>query len=245
MEKSTPFLDFHTHIRQSTNECLLENEFQHKGTFSVYSLGLNEVQTLQEKPYSSPFGPCSVGLHPWEVNEVTYKNDLDRIENVINNEKVIFIGECGLDKWKGGNFALQKEVYLAHIRMANKVNKPLILHCVKAFDELISLNKVERPHVPQIIHGFNKSPDLAKQLINKGFFLSFGQAIKCENGSNHAAESLIICFESNLPFFLETDQAMLSIEDIYEQAANILKISKEALKDVIFANWKKIGVNHE
>jgi TatD DNase family protein len=141
-----------------------------------------------------------------------------------------------LDKLKGAPLADQINIFEQQIALAKQLNKPMIIHCVKAFAELIEIKKRLKVKIPMIIHGFNKKEALGKQLIDNGFFLSFGSAL-LQAGAG--AASLI---QSDLPFFLETDEAPISIVEIYETAANLKKCTVDELKACIFANWKKLNL---
>jgi TatD DNase family protein len=87
-----------------------------------------------------------------------------------------------------------------------------------------------------IIHGFNKNEQLGKQLLDKGFLLSFGIAALKENSG---AAKLI---QSTNNFFLETDDADVSIEEIYQAAAILKKCTVDELKARIFADWNKLNL---
>ena len=138
---------------------------------------------------------------------------------------VLAIGECGLDKLCHTDCDLQVNVFKQQIGLANKLDKPLIVHCVRAFDELIKIIDGQPPSVPVVVHGFNKKGSIAEALIGRGIYLSFGAAI-LKNGSP-AADAL-----KQMPAdrcFLETDNAEVPIYDIYRAAASIRQISEEAV----------------
>lgn len=231
-----PYLDIHTH--KSDYPTSMDKGSQ--GKLGIYSLSLAELRA-----YITPKSPLAIGLHPWEIDEKNLDEDLKLVSQLAKNPQTWLIGECGLDKLKGAPISVQLNVYEQHVLLANEVKKPLIIHCVKAYDELISVHKRLKLESFAIIHGFNKGPALATQLLKSGFLLCFGAALTFNNGQSAAAESLKFCKENHYPFFLETDISDLNIETIYNQAANVLKISEDALKDVIFANWKKVGIYHE
>jgi TatD DNase family protein len=126
----------------------------------------------------------------------------------------------------------QIELFQKQIQLAETLQKPLIIHCVKAYHLLLQLPS---PKVPAILHGFNKGPKLAQQLLEKGYFLSFGKALLHPHSS--AAQTLATL---SGPFFLETDDAPDTIESIYHAAASLRKLSVDELKACIFANWKSV-----
>lgn len=149
----------------------------------------------------------SIGLHPWHV-DANWQEKIEAVRSMAQQQNVWAIGECGLDKVRGGDFQLQKEAFRAQLEIARKVGKPVIVHCVKAFDELLSMtdkgNKI-------VVHGFRGKPQQAKQIMAKGMLLSFGQL--------YNVETLKFVYATNLPFFLETDDLRLSVHQIYDQVA--------------------------
>ena len=68
-----------------------------------------------------------------------YEESYHRLEEAISNEKVIMIGECGLDKVWGPTLDIQEASFRRHIELSEKHQKPLIIHCVKAYNEIIAI----------------------------------------------------------------------------------------------------------
>ena len=215
------FLDLHTHKAAKQN-----------GVQSIQSLSLTSDIFLA-MPKTKPI---SIGLHPWYATVENLELQMKYLEVLANQPNVKLIGECGLDKLKGTQIEQQIIILEAQIKLAEKLKKPLILHCVKAFAELIEIKERLKVTVPMIIHGFNKNEELGKQLIAKGFLLSFGAASLKENSG---ASKLIKQYDD---FFLETDDSETSIEEIYQGAANLKKCSVDEMKAIIFANWKKLNL---
>lgn len=195
------FLDIHTH-KTATQA----------GVTSIQSLSLTDDIFLA-MPKTKPI---SVGLHPWFAKIDHLQLQMKYLTVVANQPNVKQIGECGLDRLRGENLGNQTIILEKQIELAEKINKPLILHCVKCFSELIAIKDRLKVKVPMIIHGFNKNEKLGQQLLDKGFLLSFGLAALKESSG---AAKLI---QSTDNFFLETDDADISIAEIY-QAAAILK----------------------
>lgn len=176
----------------------------------------------------------SVGLHPWYATMSNLEADYLRLEEIAQSTAVKLIGECGLDRLRGESLENQLIILKRQLNLAEALSKPVILHCVKYFDELMAVQAAMKLKVPLIIHGFNKHQELGRQLLSKGFNLSFGRAL-LNPGSGAAA--LLPALDL---FFLETDDADVDIQEIYQAAANLKKCTVEELKALIFANWKKI-----
>lgn len=213
------FLDIHTHKSAQT-----------KGVISIQSLSLTSDIFLA-MPKTKPI---SIGLHPWYATMDKLETQLKYLTVLAKQTNVKMIGECGLDKLKGESLENQILILEQQIIIAEMLNKPVILHCVKSFAELMEIKDRLKVKVPMIIHGFNKNEEMGQQLMAKGFLLSFGSAIL--NPESGAAKLIA----NTDHFFLETDDAEISIEEIYETAAKLKKCSVEALKARIFADWKKL-----
>ena len=155
----------------------------------------------------------SYGIHPWYIEEDTEKQ-LTILKDVVNHPEVVAIGEAGLDKKAAAPMETQQSVFLSQAQLAEEIGKPLIIHCVKAWQELIVCRKKIRPQMPWIIHGFRGKEKLAAQLIHAGFILSFGLRFHPEAAKTAWPDNLL----------LETDEAAVDIRLIYQQMAKTLSI---------------------
>ena len=87
--------------------------------------------------------------------------------------QVLAMGEAGLDKLADASLSLQREVFEYQARLAEETDKPLVIHLVKAVDELLKLKQKIRPVKPWIIHGFRGKAVLAEEYLHMVFtFLS-------------------------------------------------------------------------
>lgn len=177
----------------------------------------------------------SYGIHPWKI-EGDKTDLLMRINRVARNRRCIAVGECGLDKNCETDFKLQEEIFLEHVILANEIDKPLIIHCVKAFNELTACLRKAKNKVPVLIHGFNNNLNIAQTLLKEGYLLSFGKALL--SPESNAAEAIKHCGRNN--FFLETDDADISIKYIYKKAAEILSVDQEILQQQLKSNYYRI-----
>lgn len=160
----------------------------------------------------------ALGLHPWFISAATWKKDFELLVQHIN-PLTVAIGECGMDKVCDTPLELQEQVFCEHMHLANELGKPLIIHCVRAYNEVLAILKSQHNKVPVIFHGFNKGKELALQILQNGYYISFGADL--------AKDKLHETF-STLPLdrvFLETDdQHAVSIETIYNIAATIKNV---------------------
>lgn len=184
--------------------------------------------------YPDTFAPrpgeyYSVGIHPWHVSS-DMQDQLSRLAGQLRHPQVVAIGEAGLDKHASAPLALQQTLFTLQARLAEETGKPLIIHLVKALDELLALRRTLRPTVPWIIHGFRGKPQQAETLLHHGFSLSFGE---------HLNESSLRLVPSDR-LFLETDESLLPIEEILCRAALLRGVSEEELRDTIQSNMKRL-----
>lgn len=186
---------------------------------------------------SIPFS--SVGIHPWYIKEETLAQELALLEEFIKLPQVAAVGECGLDKRIAVPFDLQQQVFEAQLHVAQQIQKPVIIHCVAAFQELISIVSAQQITVPIIIHGFSKNEQLAKQLLQQGYYLSFGKYLFQQ------PELAVVL--ANMPqnrFFLETDAMDRSIQEVYAKAAECKKMSIDQIKSSLNCTFAAVFKSH-
>ncbi len=170
--------------------------------------------------------PLSIGIHPWHTDEGDTAQACCDLIPWLKQPQVWLVGEAGIDLLRGGNIELQMEVFETQARLAAEAKKPLIIHCVKAFDEVIRLHKTRFPHELWIIHGFRGKPEQARQLLREGFFLSFGE--------HYNDEALCLCPPDRL--MMESDESNLSIDTLYARAAILRGMEAEELKEQVNRN---------
>ena len=129
---------------------------------------------------------------------------------------------------------LQKVVFKEQMAMAEEHGLPLVIHCVKASNELVQLKRQTHPDQPWIIHGFRGKEALAKEFIQHGFYLSFGACYQEEALRSVPVERL----------FIETDESELSIEDIYLRVAQSRGMDLKELTESIKKNVERVFFKH-
>ena len=177
----------------------------------------------------------SIGIHPWYIVENRVESDLQFMEQKLQLPECWALGECGLDKRIDIPMTLQTEVFERQIALAEKYRKPLVLHLVAAYQELIAIHKKRPIKVPVILHGFSKNEQTAKSLLDCGFYLSFGKYLLRN-------PELAAVFQSvpNDRFFLETDTLEETVMDVYDKASQIKALSLTELKKQVASNWSKV-----
>ncbi|MEY3385367.1 MAG: hypothetical protein RIR53_178 [Bacteroidota bacterium] len=202
------YIDAHSHRRASDPDVT-----------SVVSIRINAETEVFETD-----GICTVGLHPWDVT-ADWRDVVDMVEDLLEEELVVGIGECGLDRASGSPWTHQVDAFEYISELAERTSRPLIIHCVKAHDELLRVHKFINPSQPWILHGFVKGAELAKQCLDAGMYLSFGPAVLRESPA--LVEALRLCPTDR--FLLETDNEEIPISDVYASAAAVRGLSIEEL----------------
>ena len=178
------------------------------------------IQNLQRdfQQYNSLFY-YSAGIHPRFINEQTIDEDYILLKKSLLSDHFLAIGECGLDRLSDTPFHTQEKIFARQIQIANELAKPLLIHCVRAHREVIQLLNDHRVNVPVIFHGFNNKYDFAKQILDQGYYLSFGKSI-----TNPIVQQTFLKLPAD-KLFMETDAGPLDIETIYQHASQLRQIS--------------------
>jgi len=213
------FVDIHTHKKPDSG-------------ISIINIFPEDAAKIENKK------KYSAGIHPQEVSHADITQYLKITEELALLKNVVAIGETGLDK-RYPEFELQKEVFLSQIKIAEKHKKPVIVHCVRAYSDLSEILKKHKPKVPFIIHRYSGNKTIAGELLKFGCFLSFGHELFNE-------KSKPVNVIKAIPpekLFLETDDYNINIEDIYKKAAELIKINKNDLKNILYNNYVAVFRN--
>ena len=207
-----------------------------------FSNQLDVVELVNQYPqeFDAAIPYYSIGIHPLYIDENRLESDFQILEQKLELPECLALGECGLDKRAETSFEVQQSVFERQLAFAEKHRKPVVIHCVAAFQELIEIKKKLKISVPMIIHGFSKKVELAKQLIDNGFYVSFGKNLL----RNPELESV---FKSipNDRFFLETDTIEEGIEDVYALAAKYKEIELSELQEIVNNNYNTVFKNQQ
>ncbi len=210
-------IDFHTH--------------QIKEPENTQILNILAQDLLPEEP------AClfSTGLHPWHIGKVDPEQCFQAINRAAQQKNMLAIGECGLDRSIVANFALQERCFEQQIKIAENHHKPLIIHCVRAYSDLLKFKKASNSGLPWIIHGYYGNLGTTLSLMKHKFYFSVGEQLLNDKSKISVLRSIPIN-----RLFLETDESKLSIATIYTMASQILEIDEKELIQVIASNFKTI-----
>ena len=213
-----PYINIHTH-----------NHIDNKEIISIQNIDIDNIDNVDVSHF------YSIGIHPWNICQQSLSK-LSHILRFSDSQFLKAIGECGLDRTgngsgKMGDFEIQKEIFIKQIELSEQYYKPLIIHAVRTYPDIISVRKETKARQPWIIHGFQGNEQSAKQLLkHSGIYLSLGEVLfKNENRAKRLLE--IIPSER---LFLETDVAERNIIDVYERAFFLSSIEIEKLRSIFF-----------
>ena len=200
---------------------------------SVFSIVNVFLSDYPEVPAKTPF---SIGLHPWHLGLESDAGTRSKLQKATSLPNVMAIGESGLDKAIKASPELQEERFRIHIDISEEHKKPLIIHCVKAFNEIMSLKTKLKPSSPWIIHGYQGSEQLTRDLIRDGFYVSVNERIMKYPERN---KSMLQEVPVNR-LFLETDEYETHISGLYGFVAECYGMELQNLKDTVMENFNSV-----
>jgi len=224
MMSAVPYINVHTH-----------NTYSKENTVAIVNMSYADTPNNLGSDLL-----YSIGLHPWDIAKVELFNLSEELAQQAVNLNAIAIGEIGLDKFIDTDFKKQEDIFKSQLNVAKQLQKPVIIHCVRAFSDLIRIKKTNDTHTPWIIHGYRKNDEIAKSLLKTGCYLSFGKALL----NNKKLQNIF----QNIPddkFFLETDNSDITIEDIYLKAAILKNNSVDDIKTQIVKNYNTCFKDYE
>lgn len=206
------YFDSHAHYDDKCFENDLDDVLSNclkEGVTKVVDVGYNEETSLKTIMLSQKYDwiYATVGHHPEEINE---KTSLEYIYNLSKKDKVVAIGEIGLDYHWDNDRELQKKYFMEQINIANELGLPIIIHNREAdMDVLNILKKEMKPKVDVVFHCFSSSAEVAKEVLRNGWYISLSGTVTFKNARNLHQ----VAYDTPLErLFIETDCPYLSPE---------------------------------
>lgn len=250
------FFDSHAHYndeRFDEDRDKLIKEIYSEGVTQIVNAGysLQSSKKAIEIAENYDFVYATSGISPNDIDDFK-KQDLEEIEKLARNKKVIAIGEIGLDyHWNTENKELQKEVFISQIEIANKLNLPIVIHTREAiFDTLDILKNQIKCTKKGVFHCCPLNIDLVREGLKLGFYISFAGPITFKNSKNANEIIKMVPIERIL---IETDSPYLSPEPLRgtrndsrnvkymaQKIADVKEITLDKVAEVTFNNAKNI-----
>lgn len=171
----------------------------------------------------------SVGIHPWRTLSNYSFDIVERIAPLATA-----IGECGFDTIKGASMINQRFLFSQHIYLSQRLSKPLIIHCVRAYGELFNNIRQYCQSVPWLIHGCYASPEWIRSVLRYNVYFSLGPT----QLSLPKAQQILETIPLNR-LFLETDDSQFDIIQVYSQVAHLLNVSSESFQEQLYQNFQR------
>ncbi|MBN2665608.1 MAG: TatD family hydrolase [Bacteroidales bacterium] len=214
------YIDIHTHDSRLV-----------PGVFAVENIMAHENRDPTE--ISAPV--FTAGIHPWYLDGKNSGALLAYIRRIASSSNLIAFGEAGFDKLRGPSLEIQLAVFSEQVKISGEFGKPLVIHCVKAWNELQEAHRDLKPEPPWLVHGFRGKKDLALQLIKRGMYISFWFDFVIRPESSGLLKSL-----PPERIFLETDGADTDIREIYAKVSADFGLSVDKLKEQISSNYREL-----
>lgn len=173
----------------------------------------------------------SAGIHPWQLTEENAPQLRTELLLTAAHPHIVMIGEAGFDRLKGPDTKLQYSLFLFQASIARETKKPMVIHCVRGWEELRRAHSEVNPERPWVIHGFRGNAKLAASLSGDGFWFSLGA-----QGVNREILKVI----SHDRILLETDDTGGSIADVYRLFAMTAGYDEEKAVSLIKVNFNSL-----
>lgn len=210
----TPFVNMHSH------------SLTYNSGITVLTLDLSPDIILPKQKH------IAIGLHPHNSNKFDPEQLYIMLEPYIPS--IDAIGEIGLDRHIPIPIITQEKIFCAQLNFAYKHNLPVIIHCVKAYADMLRIIKNFK-RLTYIFHGFYANGKILDALLKYNSYFSVGlREISRIDGKNRLLQ---IPLDRLL---LETDDSLHKIEDVYYSASQILGVDIDYLKSTIYNNFKNI-----
>jgi len=232
----------------------LFDEMKHAGIETAIIPGVSpehwDKQIAVARQFSCPY---ALGIHPWycQSDSITLFNDLKgTISRCSHDENLVAIGECGLDKLRKSNWQAQLVQFERQLELAKELELPIILHVVKAHNEMLTLLKHYGLPKGGVIHGFYGGVELANEYIRLGYKLGIGglilnnRAVKLKKCiASISLNSILI--ETDSPSMApansaETRNTPLVLHSIVKEIANLQKKTSVLISEHAFLNTMQL-----
>ena len=208
------YIDFHTHSQGGGGD----------------TVAVRNLMAGDEVPSDFPANTLfSAGIHPWQLTDDNLENLQTELLLTAAHPHVVMIGEAGFDRLRGAQGEVQYRAFLFQANIAGEMGKPVVIHCVRGWDELRRAHREVKPGRPRIIHGFRGSGSLAASLAEEGFWFSLG-------AKGLTTEVLQSVYHEKL--LLETDESGQSIAEVYRLFEAAAGYDEQRAESLVRNNFK-------
>ncbi|MBM7559436.1 TatD family hydrolase [Marinitoga litoralis] len=247
------FVDTHCHLNLIDKKDEIIASFEKNNIEYVIEIGINVENSFKNVELSNEYEKiyCSVGIHPTDSKELTNK-DFDTINVLAKNDKVVAIGEIGLDYyWKNVSKEEQCKSFINQLNIAKENELPVVLHIREAYED--AFNVLINEGIPDklgVVHCFSSDWNTAKKFLNLGFYIGIDGPITFKNNKTLIEVVKNTPIEYILP---ETDSPFLTpvpyrgkknnptyVKYIIEKIAEIKNMNIEDTSRILLENSKRL-----
>ena len=211
------------------------------------TIGTDEVSSRQAVEMAGQYEDmwATVGIHP---TSVSVDSDVSFIRTIISHQKVVAVGECGLDRFhEPFDSTLQEKIFHEHLSIAIECGKPLVLHCRKAYDEMAKILK-QTPTISGVMHFFAGTVEHARTFLDMGLYLSFAGPVTFTDEYDRVIEQTPLerlLIETDAPFAAPAPYRGRRNEPAYvvevaKKIAAVKKVELERVAEQTTANAKAL-----
>ena len=210
------YIDFHTHKAVSGDDVIT----------------IMNLMAGEEVPSVFPGNTLySAGIHPWQLTAENLARLKAELLLTAAHPHVVLIGEAGFDRLRGSSSEVQYQAFIYQAEIATEMEKPMVIHCVRGWEELRRAYRQMKPARPWVIHGFRGNGKLAASLADDGFWFSLGmEGITYE----------ILGAVSNDRILLETDTSERPVAEVYRCFAEVAGCDDDEAVRIIKGNFNNL-----
>ena len=250
------FFDSHSHYNDEKfdedREQILEEIYKAGVTKVIvagYDINSSKKAVDLSKKYKYIYAICGISPNDIAETENEIKQQIEQIEKIAQSTKIVGIGEIGLDYyWNKENKELQKKAFINQIKLADKMDLPIIIHSREAVMDTIQILKENTPKRKGVCHCCPLNIELVKEGLKLGFYISLAGPITFKNSKNADEIIQMIPLEKML---IETDSPYLAPEPnrgtrndsrnlkyLVEKIAQVKQREPEEIARITYNNWK-------
>lgn len=250
------FFDSHSHYNDEKfdedREQILEEIYKAGVTKVIvagYDINSSKKAVDLSKKYKYIYAICGISPNDIAETENEIKQQIEQIEKIAQSTKIVGIGEIGLDYyWNKENKELQKKAFINQIKLADKMDLPIIIHSREAVMDTIQILKENTPKRKGVFHCCPLNIELIKEGLKLGFYISLAGPITFKNSKNADEIIQMIPLEKML---IETDSPYLAPEPnrgtrndsrnlkyLVEKIAQVKQREPEEIARITYNNWK-------
>ncbi len=185
------------------------------GVDKIINVGTNTVNNMQVVAMASCYDGmyAAVGIHPSDIDEeISLDDAISKLRALLDKRaenKIVALGEIGLDYyWRQDNKEDQMKYLEAQLSLAEEYSIPVIIHDRDAHGDIFE-TVLRHPNVRGVFHSYSGSPEMARELLRRGWYISFSGVVTFKNARNVKAAAAVVPLDR---FLLETDAPYLAPE---------------------------------